>query len=95
MPVDILVPIAGMATGLLLLLPIVRATVRIVEKKLGGGSESGQLAEIRHELRAAQERLEHVEYGDDRVAELEERLDFVERMIAQQQRQQIDPGQGS
>jgi hypothetical protein len=95
MPVDILVPIAGMATGLLLLLPIVRATVRIVEKKLGSGSESEQLAEIRHELRAVQERLENGEYGDDRVAEVEERLDFIERMIAQQQRQQIDPGQGS
>ncbi len=95
MPVDILVPIAGMATGLLLLLPIVRSIVRITEKKLGGGTESDKLADMRDELRAVQDRLERVECGDDRIAELEERLDFTERMLAQQQRRQVDPGQGS
>jgi hypothetical protein len=92
---DILVPLAGMATGLLLFLPIVRSVVRISEKKLTGGSESDQLAEIREELRLVQDRLERVEYGDDRIAELEERLDFAERMLAQRQRQQIEGGHGS
>jgi hypothetical protein len=81
---DILVPIAGMATGLLLFLPIVRAVVRVTEKKISGGADSDQIAEIRDELRLVQDRLERFEFGDDRVAELEERLDFAERMLAQQ-----------
>jgi hypothetical protein len=72
-----------MATGLLLLLPIVRAAVRIAEKKLAGGSDSDEVATVREELRVIQDRLERVEYGDDRVAELEERLDFAERLLAQ------------
>jgi hypothetical protein len=84
-----------MATGLLLLLPIVRAVVRITEKKLIGGSGGDQLAAIREELGAIQDRLERVEHGDDRVAELEERLDFAERMLAQQQRQRLEGGNGS
>ncbi len=83
MHLDVLVPIAGMATGLLLLLPIVRAAVRIAEKKLAGGSDSDEVATVREELRVIQDRLERVEYGDDRVAELEERLDFAERLLAQ------------
>jgi hypothetical protein len=80
---DILVPIAGMATGLLLLLPIVRSVVRITERKLTGAGESEQLAELRDELRIVQDRLERIEFGDDRVAELEERVDFAERLLAQ------------
>lgn len=95
MDLDILVPIAGMATGVLLLLPIVRAAVRVTEKRLAGGSDNEQVAELREELRMVRDRLERVEYGDDRVAELEERLDFTERMLAQQQRQHIEGGNGS
>jgi len=92
---DILVPIAGMATGLLLLLPVVRAVVRITEKKLVGGSDSGQLEALREELAAVQDRLDRFEYSDDRIADLEERLDFAERMLAQQHRHKIEGGHGS
>lgn len=81
---DILIPIAGMATGLILLLPVVRAVVRIVEKKVTGKVESEELLTLRDEIRIIQDRLERVEYGDDRIAELEERLDFAERLLAQQ-----------
>ena len=91
---DFLVPIAGMATGLILLLPVVRAVVRIAEKKLTGSTESRELLALRDELHAVQERLDGVQYVDDRISELEERLDFTERMLAQHQRQQIDPGSG-
>jgi hypothetical protein len=95
MDLDILVPLAGMATGVVLFLPIIRAVVRISEKKLTGGSDSGQFAAIREELGAVQEQLEHFQYSEDRIAELEERLDFTERMLAQQQRQQVKGGNGS
>jgi hypothetical protein len=94
MPPDFLVPIAGMATGLILLLPVVRAVVRIAEKKISGGTESRELLALRDEVRVCQDRLDGVQYVDDRISELEERLDFTERMLAQQQRQQIDPGSG-
>lgn len=91
---DFLVPIAGMATGLILLLPVVRAVVRVAEKKVSGGMENRELLELREELHSVQERLDSVRYVDDRISELEERLDFTERMLAQQQHQQIDPGRG-
>ena len=94
MPPDFLVPIAGMATGLILLLPVVRAVVRIAEKKISGGTESRELLALRDEVRAFEDRLDGVQYVDDRISELEERLDFTERMLTQQQRQQIDQGSG-
>ena len=81
---DFLVPIAGMATGLILLFPVVRAVVRVAEKKIAGKTDSEELMILRDEIRTVQERLDRVEYGDDRIAELEERLDFAERLLAQQ-----------
>jgi len=81
---DFLVPIAGMATGLILLLPVVRAVVRVAERKIAGKTDSEELMMLRDEIRTVQERLDRVEYGDDRIAELEERLDFAERLLAQQ-----------
>lgn len=84
MDLDILVPIVGMATGVVLLLPLVRAVVRISERKLLGRDDNEELRSLRNEVRVLNERLERVEFGDDRVAELEERMDFAERILAQQ-----------
>ena len=84
MYLDFLVPIAGMVAGMILLLPVVRATVRIVEKKATGRVESDELLTLRDEIRIVQDRLDRVEDGDHRIAELEERLDFAERLLAQQ-----------
>ena len=81
---DFLVPIAGMFTGVILLLPVVRAVVRVAEKKISGSTESRELLAMREEIRIVQDRLDRAEYGDDRLAELEERLDFAERLLAQQ-----------
>ncbi|MFC1640136.1 hypothetical protein ACFL3B_05170 [Gemmatimonadota bacterium] len=81
---DFLVPIAGMATGLILLLPVVRAVVRIAEKKISGRTEGQELLTLREELQMVQERLDGVQYVDDRISEVEERLDFAERLLAQQ-----------
>ena len=80
---DILVPIAAMATSVVLFFPVVRAIVRITEKKIVGQGDSEEVRALREEVRLLQERVEGLEFGDDRVAELEERLDFAERMIAQ------------
>ena len=81
---DFLVPIAGMATGLILLLPLVRAAVRIAEKRISGRTDSQELLTLRDELHMVQDRLDSVRYVDDRISELEERLDFAERLLAQQ-----------
>ena len=81
---DFLVPIAGMATGLILLLLVVRAVVRIAEKKITGRVENDELLTLRDEIRIVHDRLDRVEDGDHRIAELEERLDFAERLLAQQ-----------
>lgn len=79
---DLLIPLAGMASGVILILPIIRAGTRYLER-LSGGSQGGhELDVLREELDAVRERLEAVESGDGRLAELEERLDFAERMLA-------------
>ena len=95
MDLDILVPLAGMATSLILFLPIIRAGVRIAERKIGSGGDSAREESIREELRTIHERLDRIEFDEGRVAELEERLDFAERMLASSRQQQIDPGSGN
>ena len=81
---DILVPIAGMTTGLILLFPLVRAGVRVFERKHSGqGVESEELLNIRDDMRSLQDRLDQMEHADDRITELEERVDFAERLLAQ------------
>ena len=83
MPPDIVIPIAGMATGLILLLPVVRAIVRVTEKKLTGRGDAGEMLAIRDEIRMLHDRLDRIEDSNERVAELEERVDFAERLLAQ------------
>jgi hypothetical protein len=79
---DLLVPIAGIVASVIVVLPIVRVIVRAIDRRTSG-IPSGQavaaadLADIRGQL----ERLHEV---TARVDELEERLDFAERLLAQQ-----------
>ena len=80
---DILVPLAAMATGVILFLPIIRAAVRIIEKKVLGHPSPDELASLREDLRMLHDRLDGLELGGERIAELEERVDFAERMLAQ------------
>ncbi len=60
-----------------LLYPIARAYARRLE---GGGSTAG----LREELADISARLEALQHGQERMAELEGRLDFTERLLAQQ-----------
>jgi len=80
---DMLVPLAGMATGLILFLPIVKAGVRYLERR-GAVADHEQAAALREELRMLGDRLDAIEVDDSRLAELEERVDFAERLLAQQ-----------
>ncbi len=80
MDAGIVVPIAGMVTGIILGLPLVRVAVRYLEERvLRSGSEGAAERRGIDELRA---RLEVVETMRDRLTDVEERLDFAERMLA-------------
>lgn len=79
---DFLVPIAGIAAGLVVVLPIVRVIVRAIDRRTGGVS-SGQ-AVAAADLADVRGQLEQLHEVTARVDELEERLDFAERLLAQQ-----------
>ncbi len=80
---DILIPLAGMVTALILLTPLVRAFARLLERKTRAASEVGKLDSLREDLEVLQDRLDAIERSEDRIAELEERLEFAERLLAQ------------
>ena len=77
---EIIIPLAGMAlTGILIVvvgLPLVKALVRRIEGK-GAAAGDAEVAALRAEVAELRQRL-------DGMAELEERVDFAERMLAQQ-----------
>lgn len=76
-PVVMLISIAFIAGVALVLFPIARAMARRIE---GGRGGAGELAPQLEELR---ERVRDLEAVQHRVLELEERLDFTERLLAQ------------
>jgi len=61
----------------ILLWPLVKAIARRIEA-------GAAVAEARSELMGLQERVRLLEESQPRVAELEERVDFAERLLAQQ-----------
>lgn len=83
--VVLIVILAVLATvgGLLFLL------VRGVARRLEGGAN---IRELRAEVEAMRQRLAEIEDGGGRIADLEERLDFSERILAQVQRERIPGG---
>ena len=73
----IMIVVAALAAGVIILWPIVRAFARRLEEK--GGADPALRAEV-EQLHA---RLGEVDALHHRVAELEERVDFTERLLAQ------------
>jgi hypothetical protein len=92
MNVDLIIPLAGMATACVLGLPVIRAVVRLIDRKSAG--ELGDQGEaLRAEVEEIRARLEAQEEVRHRLAELEERLDFTERVLSQQRdRDRLAPG---
>lgn len=80
----LIVILAVLAIGGSLLFVLVRGIAR----RLEGGAN---IRELRAEVEAMQQRLAELEGGGARMADLEERLDFSERILAQVQRERI-PG---
>ena len=91
---NVVMPVLGMCMGAFVLFGAYRTINRHLDRRheqqlsaAAGGLPGRELEDIRS-------RVDLLEDAVDRVQELEERLDFTERMLAQQQRQQIDPGRG-
>ena len=80
-PVVLLIVIAALAATVIILWPIMRAFGRRLEGK-GVGDTA-----LRAEVEQLQQRLGEVDSLHSRVAELEERVDFTERLLAQAQPQ--------
>jgi hypothetical protein len=75
-PAAVIITLVVMGTLLLMVWPLIRAFARRLEGR-------GAASELEAEVDALRARLDQVEQGQTRVAELEERLDFAERMLAQ------------
>ncbi len=80
---EILVPLAGMATGVILVLPVVRTIVKIVERKVLGTGSAGEAQALRGEVEELRASVEEMRDAQDRLLDLEERVDFTERLLAQ------------
>ena len=79
-PAQVLIILAGLAVAVIIAWPLVRAIARRIEGR--GGVESGELMRLREETADLRERIHHLEEVQGRVLELEERLDFAERLLA-------------
>ncbi len=76
-PALIIVPLAGMATGIVICIGFFKTVRHVIDRKLSRGDD-GQL---REEIADLQARLEALEGEHGRVDELEDRLDFAERLL--------------
>jgi len=91
-PVDLyaLIPIAGMATGALFMVGVYKLLARWMDQRHRTAVPPGVEAELR-ELRGQVAELADVTH---RVGELEERLDFAERMLARTRHEPVELGPG-
>ncbi len=81
---NLVIPLAGMATGIILGYPVVKAVVRAFENR--SGRRGPAMTEIGERLDGLEDRVDH------RLAELEERVDFAERLLTKHRDQSALPG---
>jgi hypothetical protein len=72
----VIITLVVMGSLLMMVWPLIRAFARRLE---GGGAA----AELQGEVETLRARVDQLEQGQARVGELEERLDFAERLLAQ------------
>ena len=82
----LLIPYAGMATGVFVMVLIYKGVTKLVERR--GVADADQVIAELSRLRAE---VDAVSDAVDRVQELEERVDFAERMLAQQRHDRLTP----
>jgi hypothetical protein len=86
-----LVVIGIVVTSCVLGLPIVKAVVRRFEGR-GPGSLTGGDERLRMEVEDLRARLDAMELADHRLTDVEERLDFTERVLTQRKHEQLPDG---
>ncbi len=77
-PIMLLVPIVGMATGAIISIAFFKTVRHFIDRKTASGTDHDLQTEI-SDLHA---RIEALEREQDRVEELEDRVDFAERLLA-------------
>lgn len=86
-PLSLLIPLAGMGTGVIFMAMLYRLINRWIERRQVTGQDEvvADLARLRAEIEML---------GDvpDRLQELEERVDFAERVIAQKRQERLPAG---
>jgi hypothetical protein len=85
---EIFLPLIGIAFGGLVLFGVYRTVNRYLERRQGGPELDGLRTEV-EQLRSKAEGVEDLVY---RLGEVEERLDFAERILAQQKQERLGPG---
>ena len=80
----LMIPLAGIAALVVIALPLVRGVVRYLERKSGGTGGGHEVEALHSEVDELRGRLEQVEDTTARLTELEERLDFAERLLTRQ-----------
>ena len=85
-PVFLLVMFAMLATVIIIFLPLMKAWARRIE---GRGLDSN---EVRAELDDLRMRMQELEGERARFVELEERIDFAERLLTQGRERQEERG---
>ncbi len=71
------------------------ALIQAITRRIGGGSTPVISSELHAELQDLRARIEDGEQARGRIAELEERLDFAERLLTQQRESsQLMKGEG-
>jgi hypothetical protein len=86
---NLIIPIAGMLTGIVLGMPLIRAAVRYIERRTGGEADP----KLRAQVEEVRSRLDGMEELRERVLDLEERIDFTERVLARTKDQRLVSGE--
>ncbi len=77
-PIMLLVPIVGMATGAIISIAFFKTVRHFIDRKTASGTDH----ELQGEIADLHARIEALEREQGRVEELEDRLDFAERLLA-------------
>lgn len=81
-----LIVVAVLTAATIILYPLIRGIARRIEGR------SGMDADAKAELQELRERVSRLEEGHSRMTELEERVDFAERLLAQREPARLREG---